>query len=55
MGANLPDDIMVVGIESPYVYDFSEELSPAVAAALPAAVKTVLDLLYKDRQDLSKE
>jgi hypothetical protein len=27
------------------VYDFSQELSPAVAASVPIAVKTVFDLL----------
>ncbi len=45
LGAELPHDITVVAIESPYVYDFSEELTAPVAAAVPQAVEMVLDLL----------
>ncbi len=45
MGAALPDRIDVVAIESPYVYDFSEELTPPVAAAVPQAVELVMNLL----------
>lgn len=50
MGAHLPAEITVVGIESPYVYDFSEELTPPVAAAVPSAVQKVLELLYQDKR-----
>jgi hydrogenase maturation protease len=45
MGAALPDRIDVVAIESPYVYDFTEELTPPVAAAVPQAVEMVFELL----------
>jgi hydrogenase maturation protease len=45
LGAELPRDITVVAIESPYVYDFSEELTPPVAAAVPDAAQLVVDLL----------
>ena len=45
LGAALPDRIDVVAIESPYVSDFSEELTPPVAAAVPQAVELVMDLL----------
>jgi hydrogenase maturation protease len=45
LGAHLPEDIMVVGIATQRIYDFSEELSPPVAAAMPQAVKIVLELL----------
>ena len=45
LGAELPDRIDVVAIESPYVYDFSEELTPPVAAAVPQAVELVMQLL----------
>jgi hypothetical protein len=45
LGAALPERIDVVAIESPYVYDFSEELTPPVAAAVPQAVEIVMDLL----------
>jgi hydrogenase maturation protease len=45
LGAQLPDQIDVVAIEAQQVYDFSEQLSPPVAAALPEAVETVMELL----------
>jgi hydrogenase maturation protease len=45
MGAVLPEEIIVVGIESTCVYDFSEELTPLVAAAVPEAVKHVFELI----------
>jgi hydrogenase maturation protease len=46
MGAELPEEVIVVGVEARRVYDFSEELSPDVAAAIPAATQAVLDLLF---------
>lgn len=42
MGLDVPDSVMVVAIEARNVYDFSEELSPAVAAAAPVAAQAVL-------------
>ena len=42
MGATLPTEIQIVGIEACKVYDFSETLSPAVEASIPEAVKLVL-------------
>lgn len=45
MGAELPTQITVVAVESPYTYDFTEELTPPVQAAVPVAAQTVLDLL----------
>jgi hydrogenase maturation protease len=45
MGAHLPDKIDIVGIETVSVYDFSEELSPPVAQAVPQAVNQVLELM----------
>lgn len=47
MGVLLPEDdeVHIVAIEAENVYDFSERLTPAVEAAIPAAVKVVLDLL----------
>ncbi|MBI5302543.1 MAG: hydrogenase maturation protease [Chloroflexi bacterium] len=45
MGAMLPRAIVIVGIESQQVYDFSEELSPAVARAIPDAVRLVITQL----------
>jgi hydrogenase maturation protease len=45
LGAHLPEEIMVVGIATQSIYDFSEALSPPVANAVPQAVKIVLELL----------
>lgn len=45
MGAALPEKIMVVAVEAERVFDFSEKLSPAVAAAIPRATEAVLALL----------
>jgi hydrogenase maturation protease len=45
MGAQLPDDVTVVGIATKRVCDFSKDLSPPVAEAVPQAVKFLLDLL----------
>jgi hydrogenase maturation protease len=47
MQVPLPDDknVIIVTIEAEAVYDFSQELSPAVAAAVPLALQQVLDLL----------
>lgn len=46
MGAELPGEVIVVGVEARHVYDFSEELSPAVAAAIPEATQVVLEILF---------
>ena len=48
MGAQLPEDITVVGITTKHIYDFSEELSPPVEQAVPKALQIVLDLLKQD-------
>ncbi len=49
MGLPVPQNVEVVAIETDRVYDFSEELSPAVAAAVPLACQFVLDLLEKEK------
>lgn len=48
MGLRVPSRVDVVAVESKNVYDFSEELSPPVAEAVPVAVQAVLDLLEKE-------
>jgi len=53
IGADIPKQVDVVAIEAKNVYDFSEELSPPVAAAIPEAVQAVLDLLQGAPHDLS--
>ena len=45
LGAHLPECIMIVGVETSNSYDFSEELSAPVKAAVPQAVQLVLSLL----------
>jgi hydrogenase maturation protease len=47
MGADLPkdEDIQIVAIEAAHVYDFTEVLTPEIAAAVPIAVQKVLSLL----------
>jgi hydrogenase maturation protease len=45
MGAQLPEDVTVVGIATKHVCDFSEVLSPPVADAVPQAAQIILDLV----------
>jgi hydrogenase maturation protease len=45
MGVKLPDQIMIIAVESQISYDFSESLSPEVEAAVPKAANVVLELL----------
>jgi hydrogenase maturation protease len=47
MGAQLPEDVFIVGIEANRVYDFSEELSPEVEAAIPMATEAIINILKK--------
>jgi hydrogenase maturation protease len=51
MGAQLPDDVTVVGIATKHVSDFSNTLSPPVSEAVPQAAKFVLDLLDEKTQE----
>lgn len=45
MRVPLPQQVTVVAIESSPVYDFSEDLTPPVAAAVAVAARQVWDLL----------
>jgi hydrogenase maturation protease len=47
MDIPLPEDeqVIIVAIEAENVYDFSEQLSPAVGNAVPEAVALVMELL----------
>ena len=45
MGAQLPEEIIIIGIEANYVNDFSKELSPQVRAAVPQAIQIIYNLL----------
>lgn len=53
MGAHLPEDVMIVGIATERIHDFSEELSPPVAQVVPCVMNIVLDLLkeFAKRQE----
>lgn len=51
MGAQLPDEVMIVAIEANRVYDFGEELSPAVEASIPAAMQAVLNLMNSHKTE----
>ena len=45
MGAHLPAEIKVVAVEAHNLFEFSEDLTPPVACAVPQAVKQVFQLL----------
>lgn len=45
MGAKLPKDVIIVGIATDQIYDFSDTLSPPVARAVSKATKIVINLL----------
>ena len=45
LGADLPDDIQAVTVQAHRTDQFSEELSPEVSAAVPAAARAVVELL----------
>jgi hydrogenase maturation protease len=55
MGAELPEDVTIVGIVTRQIYDFGEELTVPVAAAVPTAVQIVIDLLPKPSQSIGEE
>ena len=45
LGARLPQEIVIIGIEAVSLWDFSENLSPQVAASVARAAEMVLDEL----------
>ena len=45
MGAQLPGDVMIVGIATRHVFDFSDELSPPIARVVRSTAMIVLDML----------
>lgn len=48
LGANLPEEIIVVGITTKHVYDFSQELSPPIEKAISKAVEIVMELAMQN-------
>lgn len=55
MGAYLPDDVMIVGIATECIHDFTDHLSPPVARVVPCVMKIVLDLLKEYSQEREKQ
>lgn len=45
MGVQLPERILIVGIEANQVFDFSNTLSPSVRAAIPQAMQMISALI----------
>jgi hydrogenase maturation protease len=45
LGAQLPEEITIFAVEAQNVFDFSEQLTPMVAGAVPTAVQAIIDLL----------
>ncbi|MBL8152600.1 MAG: hydrogenase maturation protease [Anaerolineae bacterium] len=47
LGIPLPDKIRIVGVEAERVFDFTEDLTPSVAAAVPLAAQMILTMLQQ--------
>lgn len=45
MGADLPEDVTVVGVVTGRIFEFGEELSPPVAQAVRQAAQIVIELI----------
>lgn len=54
LGAALPKQIIIVGIESPCVYDFSEQITPPISACIPEAAQKVLQLIHQWAEPLAR-
>ena len=54
LGAPLPKEICIIGINTTFCFEFSETLSSTVAAAIPKAVQQASDWLYKSTTQLEK-
>jgi hydrogenase maturation protease len=52
LGVPLPNDVTIVGVEAECLFDFTEELTPPVAAAVPLAARMVLEMLEAQAHDL---
>ncbi len=52
MGAALPEVVQVVGVEAERLFDFSETLTPAVAAAVPEAARLVIEILANPAEEV---
>ena len=45
LGADLPKDVIVIGVSARHIYDFSEKLSPPVMDAVPKAAQIIVEIL----------
>jgi len=45
LGASLPEQVHIVAIEAQAIYEFSEQLTSPVAAAVPTAAQAALEVL----------
>jgi hydrogenase maturation protease len=45
LGMPLPDDVVIVAVEATITFDFIEELTPSVAAAVPQVTQLVTEML----------
>ena len=52
LGWPMPEDVAIVAIEAEDAANFGDDLTPSVAEAIPAALKMVLELLNKQREQL---
>ena len=48
LGAQLPAVVKLIAIESPYVFDFSEQLTPEMEDAVPHAAQAVINALKNE-------
>jgi hydrogenase maturation protease len=48
IGAKVPEEVIVVGISATQVHDFSEDLSPPVAASVSKAAQIVVELAMQN-------
>lgn len=55
LGADIPEQVAIVGISTSAAFDFSEALSDAIAAAIPEAVFTVTRLLEEWMRSINKD
>ncbi len=45
MGLDLPEEVWVVGVEAENIYEFSEEISPAIRSVVADAAQLLMDIV----------
>lgn len=51
LGLALPETILIFGVEAAPVFDFTEQLTPAVAAAVPQLTRMIIASLFRWLQE----